>query len=116
MAGSGSAGQAMLCPGMAGWGLVGFGVPLARSGRVSNGAVRSAPACNGEVCWAKARRGEVRQGKQGGAMESETESALDGREILVKVGPDHGDDRAKDLQRLIAKAWAEEEAKHYPQG
>ena len=53
MAGSGSAGQAMLCPGMAGWGLVGFGVPLARSGRVSNGAVRSAPPCNGEVCWAK---------------------------------------------------------------
>ena len=49
-------------------------------------------------------------------METESESALDGREILVKVGPDHGDDRVKDLQRLIAKAWAEEEAKHYPQG
>ena len=49
-------------------------------------------------------------------METESESALDGREILVKVGPDLGDDRVKDLQRLIAKAWAEEEAKHYPQG
>ena len=46
----------------------------------------------------------------------ESESLLDGREILVKVGEDHGDDHKRDLQRLIAEAWAKAEEKYYPQG
>ena len=59
--------------------------------------------------------GEVWRGeKKEGVMESE--SLLDGREILVKVGEDHGDDHKRDLQRLIAEAWAKAEEKYYPQG
>ena len=46
----------------------------------------------------------------------ESESLLDGREILVKVGEDHGDDHKRDLQRLIAEAWAKAEEKYYPHG
>lgn len=58
----------------------------------------------------------MRSGKEKKEGVMESESLLDGREILVKVGEDHGDDHKRDLQRLIAEAWAREEAKCYPQG
>ena len=92
--------------------MVRFGWATVRQGKAGRGAVWQATLRSGGVRSAQVWYGEDK--KKEGVMESE--SLLDGREILVKVGEDHGDDHKRDLQRLIAEAWAKAEEKYYPQG